>query len=67
MKTNTPIRVLDAWEAGLWVPTYYGDRFKIVRRPAGQKYEWSAEMYDTLEAARAECDRRNGRPLSREE
>lgn len=46
--------------AGLWVPCYYGNRFKVCRLRANRGQETSLEVWRTLREARQECDRRNG-------
>lgn len=43
---------------GKWVPTYYGNKFKVSRQ-AGHGQEDSAEKFTTLEQARGECESRN--------
>ena len=52
----------DALLAGLWVPCYYGNHFKVCRQKGRRMdQENSPDTYQTLAEARAECDRRNGR------
>lgn len=57
------LTVTDGLRAGLWVPIHYGfNRFKVCRQKGRRRdQENSPETYPTLDEARAECDRRNGR------
>ena len=49
--------------AGLWVPTYFGNRFKLSRlkRDRRRTEQNSTEVFATLAEAQCEADRRNHR------
>lgn len=53
--------ITEQMDAGLWVPLNYGNRFKACRllKDRLRTQETSRETYRTLDAARAECDRKN--------
>jgi hypothetical protein len=51
-------------DAGLWVPMYYGNRFKVCRLVGKLRtQEESQERFRTLPEAQAEADKRNGRAI----
>ena len=53
--------------AGRWVPSVHGRRFRLSRllRDKRRSRQDSAETFKTFGEAKAECDRRNGRPESK--
>ncbi len=52
-------------EAGLWVPIYFGTRFKIARLKSDRRrtQEEKPKVYKTLKAAQLACVRLNIRSM----
>lgn len=60
MKTQPLSKVSRDYEAGKWVPSYYGLRYVVGKKTPGPKSGLdTSTKYETLAGARAEANRRN--------
>lgn len=66
MATAT-MTLTEACESGLWVPAYFGNRFKVVKLVGRYKHQHERPtIYRELADAQVECDRLNGCKTPRE-